>query len=57
MVARLSLTSVSMDFSAVGHKAFEMTVDAIEVPGQREPTHTLIPGSIVERSSVATLAE
>jgi DNA-binding LacI/PurR family transcriptional regulator len=41
----------------VGHKAFEMTVDAIEVPGQREPTHTLIPGSIVERSSVATLEE
>ncbi|MCI1983632.1 MAG: LacI family DNA-binding transcriptional regulator [Bifidobacteriaceae bacterium] len=55
MVAKLALTSVSMDFSAVGHKAFEMTVDAIEGAKNTTPTHTLIPGAIVERSSVADL--
>jgi DNA-binding LacI/PurR family transcriptional regulator len=55
MVARISLTTVSLDFAAVGRTAFTMAKRAIESETPIEPTHTLIPGTLIERSSVARL--
>lgn len=55
MVARISLTTVRLDFAAVGRGAFEMAVHAIESGKPRKPTHILIPGKLVERASVANL--
>lgn len=55
LISRLTLTSVRMNFGAVGRQAFRMVVQSIESPHDREPTHELIPGVLVERSSVRDL--
>lgn len=54
VVPRLNLTTVRLHFSTVGRMAFEQTLDMIE--GRRNTiTHLLVPGTLIERDSVATL--
>ncbi|MDN5961895.1 MAG: substrate-binding domain-containing protein [Propionibacterium sp.] len=55
LIPRLTLTSVKMNFGAVGRRAFRMVARAIEDPQRSRPTRELIPGVLVERSSVRDL--
>jgi DNA-binding LacI/PurR family transcriptional regulator len=55
VIPSLTLTSVRLDFTSVGRRALAETVRAIESEDILHPTRVLLPGKVIERSSVSTL--
>lgn len=55
IIPHLTLTTVSLDFRAVGRKAFDETMASMESDEPRKPSPLLIPGKMVERGSVRDL--
>jgi DNA-binding LacI/PurR family transcriptional regulator len=52
-VPELTLTSMDLGTARVGYQAFTNLMNSIELGAPQELTHTLLPGRLIKRSSVA----